>query len=235
MGIADNISYINEKIKSVCELCGRDSSDIILVGVSKTHSVEKLIEAKNVGLYVFGESKVQEFIKKYEEVKDVRWHFIGHLQKNKVKYIIDKVELIHSLDDYELALEVNKRAEKINKIMDVLIQVNIGKEETKYGVYEEELFDFCKRISGLKNIRIKGLMCIPPNEDIDKTRYYFKRMKFLYEEVKKLKYDNFDIQYLSMGMTDDFDIAIEEGANIIRVGTGIFGERYYKKEDINNE
>ncbi|MCX7694697.1 MAG: YggS family pyridoxal phosphate-dependent enzyme [Caloramator sp.] len=235
MGIADNISHINERIKSVCDRCGRDIDEIILVGVSKTHPVEKIVEAKMAGLYVFGESKVQEFLKKYEEVKGVRWHFIGHLQKNKVKYIIDKIELIHSVDDYELAVEINKRAEKINKTMDVLIQVNIGKEETKYGVYEDELFDFCKRLSELKNIRIKGIMCIPPNEDLDSTRFYFKRMKFLFEEVKKLNYDNFDIEYLSMGMTGDYEVAIEEGANIIRIGTGIFGERDYKKEDIKNE
>ncbi|GFR35028.1 YggS family pyridoxal phosphate-dependent enzyme [Thermobrachium celere] len=231
MGVAENVYYIKNRIKEVCERCGRNHDEIILVGVSKTHPVEKLIEAKSAGIDIFGESKAQEFLTKYEKIEGAKWHFIGHLQKNKVKYIIDKVDLIHSLDDLELAGEINKRAQKINRVMDVLIQINIGKEQTKYGIYEEDLFEFAERLTQFNNIKIKGLMCIPPDEGDDKTRQYFKRMKMLFDKIKKLNYHNFDIKYLSMGMTHDFEIAIEEGANIIRVGTGIFGERDYTKEE----
>lgn len=151
--------------------------------------------------------------------------------KNKVKYIIDKVDLIHSLDNIELAQEIDKRAKKINRIMDVLIQINIGKEDTKFGIFEEDIYSFIDSINVFENINIKGLMCIPPAEaSEDETRMYFKKMKKLFDEIKS-KYNTLDFKYLSMGMTDDFEIAIEEGANIIRVGTGIFGERIYKREE----
>lgn len=232
MGVAENVKYINDKVKEACKKANRDAEEIILVGVSKTHPIEKLLAAKESGIYIFGESKVQELIEKYEQLDGVKWHFIGHLQKNKVKYIIDKVELIHSLDDIELAKEIDKRARNIGKVMDVLIQINIGKEESKYGIYQENIFDFCNSLRDLKNIKIRGLMCIPPAEvGIDETKNYFRTMKQLFDDVKKIEYDNFDIKYLSMGMSDDFELAIEEGANIIRVGTGIFGERYYAKEE----
>lgn len=232
VGVAENVKYVKEKIVEACKRANRDSSEIILVGVSKTHPIDKLFKAKEAGIETFGESKAQELMEKYEQLDGVKWHFIGHLQKNKVKYIIDKVELIHSLDDIELAKEIDKRAKNIGKVMDVLIQINIGKEESKYGIYKEDILDFCNSLSEFKNIKVKGLMCIPPAEaSIDETRNYFRTMKQIFNDVKKVEYENFDIKYLSMGMSDDFEIAIEEGANIIRVGTGIFGERYYAKEE----
>lgn len=232
MGVAENIKFVKYRIQEACKRVNRDSRDIILVGVSKTHPIEKLIKAKEAGIEVFGESKAQELMEKFEQLDGVKWHFIGHLQKNKVKYIIDKVELIHSLDNIELAKEIDKRANNLNKVMDVLIQINIGKEESKYGIYKEDIWEFCNSLKEFKNIKVKGLMCIPPADaSIDETRIYFKQMKQIYDDVKKLEYDNFDIMYLSMGMSDDFEIAIEEGANIVRVGTGIFGERYYMKEE----
>lgn len=232
MGVAENVKYVKDKIQEACKRVNRNSSEIILVGVSKMHPIEKLTIAKECGIEIFGESKAQELMEKFEQLGGVKWHFIGHLQKNKVKYIIDKVELIHSLDDLELAKEIDKRAKNLGKIMDVLIQINIGKEESKYGIYKEDIWDFCNSLSEFKNVKVKGLMCIPPAEaNIDETRKYFRDMKQIYDDIKKLKYDNFDIMYLSMGMSDDFEIAIEEGANIVRVGTGIFGERYYMKEE----
>jgi pyridoxal phosphate enzyme (YggS family) len=230
MRISENYKDIKEKIDRAKEKAERNDEEILLVGVSKTQPAEKLIEAFNCGLNVFGENKVQELIQKYPLVEGAKWHFIGHLQKNKVKYIIDKVELIHSLDNNELAEEINKRAGKINRIMPVLIQVNIGREDTKSGVFEEDVLEFSKLLSKYPNILVSGIMAIPPvNENDEDTRNYFKKVYKIYNEVKAYKYDNFDIKYLSMGMTGDFEIAIEEGANIIRVGTGIFGKRNYNR------
>jgi pyridoxal phosphate enzyme (YggS family) len=230
MRISENYKDIKEKIDRAKEKAERNDEEILLVGVSKTQPAEKLIEAFNCGLNVFGENKVQELIQKYPLVEGAKWHFIGHLQKNKVKYIIDKVELIHSLDNNELAEEINKRAGKINRIMPVLIQVNIGREDTKSGVFEEDVLEFSKLLSKYPNILVSGIMAIPPvNENDEDTRNYFKKVYKIYNEVKTYKYNNFDIKYLSMGMTGDFEIAIEEGANIIRVGTGIFGKRNYNR------
>lgn len=228
MSIADNISSIRDRIERAAQRAGRNPKDILLLAVSKTQSVDDIIKARDLGVKTFGENKVQEILAKYDHVKDVKWHLIGHLQRNKVKYIIDKVEMIHSLDSIELAEEINKRAEKKGIVMPVLIQINIGKEGSKSGIYEEELEAFIKKLEGYKNILISGIMTIPPKIDNDDvTRNYFKRMKELFEGLKMIKHDNIDIKYLSMGMTGDFEIAIEEGANIVRIGTGIFGERKY--------
>lgn len=230
MDILQNYKEVLDRVEKAIDRSGRKGEEILLVGVSKTQPTEKLIDAFNCGLKVFGENKVQELIQKYPEVHGAKWHFIGHLQKNKVKYIIDKVELIHSLDSIELAEEINKRAGKINRIMPVLIQINIGREETKSGIYEEEVLEFSKELNKYPNILVSGIMAIPPvNKNNEVQRENFKKVYNIYNEVKKYKYDNFDIKYLSMGMTGDYEIAIEEGANIIRVGTGIFGERYYNK------
>ncbi len=230
MGVLENCKDIKEKIDRAKGKAERNDEEILLVGVSKTQPAEKLIEAFNSGINVFGENKVQELIQKYPLVEGIKWHFIGHLQKNKVKYIIDKVELIHSLDNNELAEEINKRAGKINRIMPVLIQVNIGRENTKSGVLEEDVIEFSKLLSKYQNILVLGIMAIPPvNGNNEVTRNYFKKVYKIYDEIKTYKYDNFDIKYLSMGMTGDFEIAIEEGANIVRVGTGIFGKRNYNR------
>ena len=231
MGIEQNIIEILQRIENAAKRVGRNKEEIILIAVSKTHPVEKILKAKECGINIFGENKAQELVQKYPLVEDVKWHFIGHLQRNKVKYIIDKVEMIHSLDSIELAQEIDKRAAKLNKKMQVLIEINIGKEESKSGIYEEDIFEFCKALAKYNNLTVSGIMTVPPvNTDISKTREYFKRMKLLFEEIKKLQYPNFNIKYISMGMTDDFEIAIEEGTNIIRIGTGIFGERNYMKE-----
>lgn len=235
MDIAERINYINNHIAIAAKVSGRNGNDIKLIAVSKTQPVEILKDAYENGVRDFGENKVQELLSKYPLEEDINWHLIGHLQKNKVKYIIDKVKLIHSLDSIELAEEINKRAGQINKVMPLLIQINIGREETKSGIFEEELENFCERLASYENIIVKGLMAIPPaTEKSEESRKYFKKMKFLFDKVKAYNFKNFNIKYLSMGMTNDYEIAIEEGANIVRVGTGIFGQRKYKRgeEDV---
>lgn len=232
MDMALNIKNIKERIKAAAEGCGRNSEDILLVAASKTQPPEKIDEARECGISVFGENRVQELVDKYPHVSGITWHFIGHLQKNKVKYIVDKAELIHSVDNIELAEEIDRRSGKIGKIMPILIQINIGKEETKSGLQEEDLEMFCKNISSYSNILVSGLMAIPPaGENEEVARKYFHRMNTLFNEIKNVNYNNFNIKYLSMGMTGDFEVAIEEGANIVRVGTGIFGERNYNRRD----
>lgn len=229
MDIANRIHEVRRRILDAAKRAGRDEKEITLVAVSKTQPAEVLVGAYNEGIKIFGENKVQELIEKYPALQNVSWHLVGHLQKNKVKYIVDKVSLIHSLDSVELAEEINKRAKASGKVVNVLIQINIGKEETKSGIYEEDLEDFTEKLSEYDGIRILGIMAIPPaSENPEDSRKYFRRMRDLFEKLKNKKHDNFDIKYLSMGMTNDFEIAIEEGANIVRVGTGIFGERNYK-------
>lgn len=229
MDISNRIHEVRRCILDAAKRAGRDEKEITLVAVSKTQPAEVLVGAYNQGIKIFGENKVQELIEKYPALENVSWHLVGHLQKNKVKYIVDKVSLIHSLDSVELAEEINKRAKAFGKAVNVLIQINIGKEETKSGIYEEDLEDFTEKLSEYDGIRILGIMAIPPaSENPEDSRKYFRRMRELFEKLKDKKHDNFDIKYLSMGMTNDFEIAIEEGANIVRVGTGIFGERNYK-------
>lgn len=228
MNISDNIKAVNERIAKAAAKSGRTRDDILLVAATKMQSVEKLLEARDCGLKVFGENKVQELVEKYPHISGVSWHFIGHLQKNKVKYIIDKVDMIHSVDSLDLAQEINKRASKIGKVMPVLIQINIGREQSKSGIMEEQLDELCGELCKLENIKVQGLMAIPPAEKVTgEARGYFKQMKNLFNKVSAGNYKGFDIKYLSMGMTGDFEEAIEEGANIIRVGTGIFGKRNY--------
>lgn len=227
----NNIANIKEVIKSSALRSGRNPEDVTLIAVSKTQPVEMLLVAKTLGLNIFGENKAQELVDKFDKIDDVKWHFIGHLQKNKVKYIIDKVELIHSVDNLELAEEIDRRAQKCGRKVSVLVQVNIGREDTKSGLFEEDALEFIKKISKFENMSIEGLMTIPPRVDNkEEARKFFKSVKRLFEDIKKLDIPNIDFKYLSMGMTGDFDIAIEEGANIVRVGTGIFGERNYSKE-----
>lgn len=232
MEILQNYKAIMDRMNKAIDRSGRNGEEILLVGVSKTQPADRLIEAYNCGIRVFGENKVQELTQKYPLIGGAKWHFIGHLQKNKVKYIVDKVELIHSLDSIELAEEIDKRSGKISKVMPVLIQVNIEKEETKSGIFEEDILEFTKQVSKYPNILVSGIMAIPPvNKNDEVQRENFKRVYNIYNEVKKYKYDNFNIKYLSMGMTGDYEIAIEEGANIIRVGTGLFGERNYNRRE----
>lgn len=231
MGMKENIEDIEKKILNAAKKSGRSRDDITLIAVSKMHPVDMVIEAKNNGMNIFGENKVQELVEKFPYAGEVKWHLIGHLQRNKVKYIIDKVEMIHSLDSLELAEEIDKRAKKINRLVPVLIQINIGKEESKSGISEENLNDFILELKRFENIIVSGIMTVPPNdEDKEITRKYFKRMYELFNEIKRYNGGNTSIKFLSMGMTNDFEIAIEEGSNIVRVGTGIFGKRNYNLE-----
>jgi len=233
MGIKENIEKILEQIEKSAKKVGRKSEEITLLGASKTQPIEKIIEAYKSGLKYFGENKVQEGMKKIDtikekhpEIKDIHWHLIGALQTNKVKYAVKYFELIHSLDREALADEIDKRAKKINKTQQCLIEVNIGEENTKHGVKTTDLKKLFEYTLQKPNIKVIGLMCIPPyEEDKEKTRKYFVKLRELKEQLEK-EYKT-ELPHLSMGMSNDFDIAIEEGATIVRVGTAIFGERNY--------
>ncbi len=228
MGIKENLDIINSNITRAAEKSGRKREDILLLAVSKTVDVSRIKEAVSLGLADLGENKPQEINRKYPEIENVKWHLIGHLQTNKVKYIIDKVCLVHSLDSIRLAEEINKRAEKENIYMDVLIEVNISGEESKHGIPPDEAESLALEVSRLPRVRVKGLMTVAPFTQFpEENRAYFKAMKKLFVDIQAKNYDNIDMKYLSMGMTNDYIIAIEEGANIVRIGTGIFGERNY--------
>ncbi|MCT4621362.1 MAG: YggS family pyridoxal phosphate-dependent enzyme [Marinisporobacter sp.] len=226
--IEKNIKELRKEIDEICSEIGRNPEEIQLIAVTKTVDHERINEAIGAGAKDIGENKVQEIMEKYDVVSNVNWHMIGHLQTNKVKYIIDKVKLIHSVDRMSLAEEINKRAKQHGKIMDVLVQVNVANEETKFGLASNEVFEFFEKIQALEYIRVKGLMTIAPyEENPEAVRKYFKMLKELFEEIKTKQFPRVEMKYLSMGMTNDFKVAIEEGANIIRVGTGIFGRRNY--------
>ena len=226
-----NIADIKEEIKKICHGCGRDPEDITLIAVTKTIDTERINYAVDCGVADLGENKVQEIMDKYDTVsKKVKWHLIGHLQTNKVKYIIDKVGLIHSVDSIKLAEEISKRAEKNNITKDVLVQINVAEEETKFGIGLEEAVDFVKSISGFGSIRIKGLMTIAPYmDDPEGVRPVFRQLKEKFYELAQMNLPNTSMEYLSMGMSNDYRVAIEEGANMVRIGTAIFGKRNYNK------
>ena len=213
-------------------MCIRDSDEVTLIAVSKTKPVEMLQEIYDENIRDFGENKVQELCSKMEQLpSDIRWHMIGHLQRNKVKYIVGKVELIHSVDTYRLAEEINIQAKKQNVIVPILVEVNIAHEESKFGISAEDAILLVEEISKLENIRIKGLMTIAPYvENPEDNRLYFRKIKQLSVDITNKNIDNVFMEILSMGMTGDYMVAIEEGATMVRVGTGIFGERNYKQE-----
>ena len=225
--IARNLETVQSKIRAACEKSGRDFSDITLIAVSKTQSCARISELASLGVLHFGENRVQELLEKRPQVShNITWHMIGHLQTNKVKSIIDKVALIHSVDSYKLAEEINKHAKTNEKIMEILVEINIAAEESKFGIEPAELHEFLISIAGFKNIMVKGLMCIAPYvENPEENRLYFRKMRQMFVDSKAISANNIYMQYLSMGMTIDYEVAIEEGANMIRVGTGIFGER----------
>ncbi|MEF9953236.1 MAG: YggS family pyridoxal phosphate-dependent enzyme [Clostridium sp.] len=229
MELMQNINEVYDNIKKAAKVSGRSEEDITLIAVSKTKPIEMIIEARKCGIKTFGENKVQEVMDKFEHIEDASWHFIGKLQKNKVKYIIDKVCLIHSLDSVSLAEEINKRAEKKGIVANALIQINIGNEETKSGIQKEDLDSFINNLKEFRNIKICGLMAIPPICSSEEARSYFKEMKKLFDHLKGFEDDSMKMEYLSMGMTGDYEVAIEEGSNMVRVGTGIFGQRDYLK------
>lgn len=224
-----NYEYVLEKVNKACERSGRDSSNVTLIAVSKTKPVEMLQEVYDCGCRDFGENKVQEIMDKYDKLPtDIRWHMIGHLQTNKVKYIVDKVYMIHSVDSVKLAKEISKEAIKKNVTVKILLEINVAKEESKFGMMSEECIDFYKEVAELPNIEVCGLMTIAPYvENSEENRQYFVKLRQLMVDMTGEKTDNKSIEELSMGMTGDYEVAIEEGATFVRVGTGIFGERNY--------
>lgn len=220
------LELVEERILRACERTGRKREEVMLLGVSKSQPPEKIRKLFTCGLKSFGENRVQEFLKKYEELEDlsIDWHFIGRLQSNKVKYILDKVSLIHSLDRESLLEELQKRAEKFGKVQEVLIEVNVGGEETKGGVEPSELKSFFEKVLKAQNLKVLGLMCIPPyREDPQEVRPYFRILRRLKEELEREF--SVSLPHLSMGMSHDFEVAVEEGATIVRIGTLLFGER----------
>lgn len=230
--IKENLIEVKDNIENACARSGRTTEEVTLIAVSKTKPVEMLEEAYACGIRDFGENKVQELVDKYEVMpKDIRWHMIGHLQRNKVKYIVDKVYLIHSVDSLRLAEEISKEALKKNVNVNILIEVNIGEEDSKFGLTSsEDTISLVKEVAKLPNIVIKGLMTVAPYvENAEENRLVFQKLKQLSVDIKNENIDNVCMEILSMGMTGDYQVAIEEGAGYVRVGTGIFGERNYLK------
>lgn len=230
--LKENLSVVEENIKKACEKAGRDRNEVTLIAVSKTKPVEMLKEVYDTGIRNFGENKVQEMCEKMDILpEDIKWHMIGHLQRNKVKYIAGRTELIHSVDTYRLAEEINIQAKKKNIIIPILVEVNIAGEESKFGTSAEDAMLLVEDISKLENVRIKGLMTIAPYvEDAEENRPYFRKIKQLAVDIANKNIDNVSMEILSMGMTGDYEVAIEEGATMVRVGTGIFGARNYNKQ-----
>lgn len=201
---------------------------VTIVAVSKTRTVEEMYIAYNEGMRDFGENKVQELTAKYPHFSsDVRWHFIGHLQRNKVKYIAGKVFLIHSVDSTRLIQEIENQYGKLNECANILLQINIGREESKTGILVEELDQILEQVELCKFVRVKGLMAIIPIGDEESNRIYFSKVKGIFDELKLKRINNLSMEYLSMGMTGDFKTAVETGSNMIRIGEGIFGKRIY--------
>jgi len=234
VNIKENIDSILERTALAARRSGRNPEDITVIAVSKTVDSDRAREAVESGLDNLGENRVQELVKKYEQLSDlkVKWHMIGHLQKNKVKYIIDKAELIHSVENLELAKEINKRAEQLNLNTKILIELNIGEESSKFGINEENVYDFVRSMEQFEHIEVLGLMTVAPySENPEDIRWVFIKMKEIFDKISEMKLKNSHMKYLSMGMTNDFEIAIEEGSNIVRIGTAIFGARKYKEEE----
>ncbi|MBQ7765696.1 MAG: YggS family pyridoxal phosphate-dependent enzyme [Lachnospiraceae bacterium] len=227
--LKENYENVLEKVQCSCDKAGRDRKDVTLIAVSKTKPVEMLKEVYDCGCRDFGENKVQEIMDKYPQLPlDIRWHMIGHLQTNKVKYIVDKVYMIHSVDSIKLAKEISKEALKKNVVVKILLEVNVAQEETKFGLLTEEVLNFYKEVVDLPGLKVCGLMTIAPYvENPEENRQYFVDLKQLMVDIQSEKTDNISVGELSMGMTGDYEVAIEEGATFVRVGTGIFGERNY--------
>ncbi len=231
--IQNAIAETQIKIRNACQRANRDSSEVTLVAVSKTKPLEMIREAFDLGLREFGENKPQELRDKAAEMKEsVQWHMIGSLQKNKIKYVVGTACLIHSVDSVELAEAIQKEAEKKQLVCDILLEVNIAKEESKHGFLKEELLAALPGLATLKNVHIRGLMTVAPyTEHPEENRCYFREMRELLIDINHKNIDNIFMDVLSMGMTADYEVAIEEGATMVRVGTGIFGERNYSQKD----
>ncbi len=229
MAIRESLEQVQQNIKEACIRVGRDPKEVTLIAVSKTKPNEILQEAYDAGVRVFGENKVQELVGKIDSLpKDIQWHMIGHLQRNKVKYIAGKVSLIHSVDSFRLAEEINIQAKKRQIIIPILVEVNIAEENSKFGVRAEDTKELIRQISQLNGVSVMGLMTIAPYVvDSEENRPFFHKIKELAIDIQKENIDNVSMQILSMGMTNDYVVAVEEGATMVRVGTGIFGERRY--------
>ena len=229
--LKENLKTVEEHVQEACKRAGRSREEVTLIAVSKTKPVEMLQEIYDENIRDFGENKVQELCDKIEKMpKDIKWHMIGHLQRNKVKYIVDKVCLIHSVDSYRLAEEINIQAKKKNITVPILVEVNIAEESSKFGIHAEDAIALVEQIAQLENVRIKGLMTIAPLvENPEDNRQYFRNIRQLSVDIAAKNIDNVSMNVLSMGMTGDYMVAIEEGATMVRVGTGIFGERNYNK------
>jgi len=227
--INENISKVRENIVKACEKAGRNPEEVTLIAVSKTKPVSAIEEALLSGTLDYGENKVQELCDKYDVLpKNIRWHMIGHLQRNKVKYLVGKTYLVHSVDSLRLAEQIEKEFAKHNQVCDILVEVNIAQEESKFGINAKETEELIRKIAKFEHVRIKGLMTIAPyTEDPESNRDYFREIKKLSVDIRDKNIDNVNMDVLSMGMTGDYMVAVEEGATMVRVGTGIFGERNY--------
>ncbi|HQA60767.1 MAG: YggS family pyridoxal phosphate-dependent enzyme [Tepidanaerobacteraceae bacterium] len=225
--LKQNIQQIKKRIEAAAERSGRNPEDIYLIAVTKNFSAELIQEAVDNGIVFLGENRVQEAKSKVDLVKgNIEWHLIGHLQRNKVKTAIDIFTMIQSLDSWRLAEEIQKRAQQADKVIDVLVQVNIGSEETKYGIDPDDTEVFIEKVATLPNLKVRGLMAIAPfKENPEDVRAYFRHLREIFQSIKEKSIENVSMEYLSMGMSNDFEVAIEEGANMVRIGTGIFGTR----------
>ncbi|MBS6460505.1 MAG: YggS family pyridoxal phosphate-dependent enzyme [Clostridium sp.] len=222
--VIENYKNAMSRLETALEESGRSRKDVLVIGASKTMPLERILFVRdNTDVKIFGENRVQELLEKY--TPDVRWHFIGQLQTNKVKYIVDKVELIHSVDRLSLLQEIDRQAKKHGKVQDILIEVNIGGEEKKGGVAPAEVIDFAKEVDRYPSVRLKGLMSVLPNVEKDALNAFYLQLSKLYDTLKQTRLDNADIRYLSAGMSNDYDVAVKYGANIVRLGRALFGER----------
>lgn len=222
--VIENYKNAMSRLETALEKSGRNVQDVLVIGASKTMPLERILFVRdNTDVKIFGENRVQELLEKY--TPDVRWHFIGQLQTNKVKYIVDKVELIHSVDRLSLLQEIDRQAKKHGKVQDILIEVNIGGEEKKGGVAPAEVIDFAKEVDKYPSVRLKGLMSVLPNVEKEALNAFYLQLSKLYDTLKQTRLDNADIRYLSAGMSNDYDVAVKYGANIVRLGRALFGER----------
>lgn len=230
--LADNYRQVLKNIQDACQAVGRDPKEVTLVAVSKTKPVEMLQQVYDAGARVFGENKVQEIMDKYDHLPgDIRWQMIGHLQRNKVKYIVDKVDMIHSVDSYRLAQTIETEAAKKNVTVSVLLEVNVAEEESKFGLKMDEVLPLVQQISELPHVQVKGLMTIAPFvSNPEDNREIFRKLKKLSVDIEAKNINNTTMSVLSMGMTGDYMVAVQEGATMVRVGTGIFGERNYSAD-----
>ncbi len=231
--LKENYADVENRISEACRRAGRSRDEVTLIAVSKTKPAEMIQEIYDLGQREFGENKVQELTAKYDILpQDIRWHLIGHLQTNKVKYIVDKACLIHSVDSLKLAETISKEAGKKGVTVPILIEVNVAEEESKFGITTEETVALTEQIAALPNLTVKGLMTIAPYvDDPEENRPVFRKLRHLSVDIAEKNINNVTMNVLSMGMTNDYEVAIEEGATLVRVGTGIFGERDYSKQE----